>query len=180
VTLVGDRNSGVAATAINLPFPFQFFGTTYMQVFPSVNGVLYFTAPVGTQTGAAGRGYLPTDLVGPAAAPFWDDLFLDAAPGSDICFALAGNAPNRRFALHWFHAHRIGQATVDLDFEVVLDEGNGIDFEYRALSPSSGAEAPWADGSRAAVGLQSGYSGWSVVHDATVSASAAVHFSPNW
>src|SRR5262249_46268516 len=101
-----SRESGIASVAINLPFTFQIWGSDYTRVTPSVNGVLYFGSlpGAGAETLAPGHGYLPTNLAGAAAAPFWDDLYLGDAPDSDVCFALVGSSPGRRFAVQWQHA----------------------------------------------------------------------------
>jgi hypothetical protein len=174
------RDNVASSMPIVIPFPFQFWGVTYPQVVPSVNGVLLFAgAATPAQGGTAiGNGYLPSDQFGPAIAAFWDDLRLGDPPGADICYQLVGAAPERRLVVQWKGAHRLSRAAVDLDFEVVLHESNDVELAYRTLSPTSGEDAPWADGSRAAIGLQSGYSGRAVVHAGAVAPGVALRFTP--
>jgi len=175
-----SRDNIPSSMPIVIPFPFELWGVSYPQVVPSVNGVLLFAgAATAAQGGTAiGNGYLPSDQFGPAIAAFWDDLRLGDPPGSDICYQLVGAAPERRLVVQWKGAHRLSRAAVDLDFEVVLRESNVVELAYRTLSPTSGEDAPWADGSRAAIGLQSGYSGRAVVHAGAVAPGVALRFTP--
>jgi hypothetical protein len=178
--LKGTRESGHTLAGVTVPFAFQFFGSTYTTVWPSTRGALAFgTAP--TLDIGVGSGYLPTPSYGPAAAPFWEQLFLKAAPASDICTKVVGAAPNRQFVVEWAHVGRVGRASVDLTFEVVLHETTQVvDLVYGSLTPGTGADAdaPWADGGRAAIGLQSGPSGIAVRHDGTVYPGLGLRYTP--
>ena len=179
VPLKGTRTVGHAAAAINIPFAFQLWGSDFTTVWPSTRGALVFGAEPHNDDGV-GNGYLPTDAEGPLVAPFWDEILLGDAPASDICFTLVGTAPNRQFVVEWAHAGRAGVGDVDLTFEVVLHETSKvIDLVYGSLVPTTGADVAFADGSRAAVGLQSGYDGVAVRHDGTVPEGGALRYTPN-
>jgi hypothetical protein len=179
VPLKGTRAAGHSASAINIPFAFRLWGSDYTTVWPSTRGALVFGAEPRLDDGV-GNGYLPTDGYGPLVAPFWDQILLGDAPASDICFSLAGSAPNRQFVVEWAHAGHAGVGDVDLTFEVVLHETTmAVDFVYGPLAPAMGADAGFADGSRAAVGLQSGYDGVAVRHAGTVPAGGALRYTPN-
>jgi hypothetical protein len=181
------RNGGATSSAVNIPYPFRFWGSSYTTVWPSFSGALFFGSGGlrGPLPDGVGNGYLPTALYGPVAAPFWDSLYLRAAPASDICYLVMGTTPNRQFVVEWAHAGRVGRASVDLSFEVVLHESTVIDFVYGTMSATAGPDAAFADGSRAAIGLQSGGSGATtdlngigVVHVGTVAAGTALRYTP--
>ena len=171
------RAAGHSSSVVNIPFPFTFWGSAYTGVWPSTRGVLYFGTPARPDDGI-GNGYLPTDTYGAAAAPFWDDIYLRDAPGSDICLSEAGTTPNREFVVEWAHAGRVGRATVDLTFEIVLHEtSNVVELVYGPMS-SNASDAPFADGSRAAIGLQSGNNGVAVTHVGAVAGVLGIRFTP--
>ena len=110
---------------------------------------------------------------------FSDDLILGDPPTSDICYVVTGNAPARALAVEWAHARRYGVAGSDLDFEIVLHETTStIELAYRTLAPATGAGASWADGSRASIGLQSGYDGVAIRHDGTVKVGGGLRYTP--
>jgi hypothetical protein len=158
--------------AIVAPFAFRFWGSDVQKLWPNINGWLSFVPLADPHT--VGSGYLPSDEMGPAAAPFWDAL-----QGSDICYATVGAAPNRQLVVEWSDAGRVGRLGVSLDFEVVLHETtNVVDLVYGALSPTTGSDAPWADGQRAAIGLQSGQNGVAIVHAGAAPAGGALRYTP--
>jgi hypothetical protein len=173
------RQTGHAAAAINLPFTFSFWGTDQSQVFPSTRGFMTFGAKP-PHDGGLGNGALPWDSYGPVAAPFWEDLYLTAAPTSDICWVATGSAPNRKVAIEWSHAHRFGWPATDLTFEIVLYETtNVVEFGYATLEPRTGdAASAYADGGRAAIGLQSGYDDKAFVHSGVVTERGGLRFTP--
>ena len=152
------------------------------RVFPTVNGTLGFNV-YQLAGNDGGNGNLPSygysSGPGPMIAPFWDGLFLGPAPESDICYTTAIRAPARTFVVEWRHARRYGVRGSDLDFEVVLHETtNVIEFAYQTLAPSSGADAAWADGSRAAIGLQAGYNHLSIRHSGAVPVGGGLRYTP--
>jgi len=176
------------------PFPILFWGLNVHFIVPSTKGFLTIdgiSADVGI-----GNGYLPTGSfasaisaglkpstgaygVGAAIAPFWDDLLLGEPPTSDICTTVTGAAPARKLVVEWAHAKRYGVAGSDLDFEVVFNETtNVIELAYKTLAPATGANAAWADGSRASIGLQSGYNGVAIRHEGAVVAGSGLRYTP--
>jgi hypothetical protein len=172
------RQTGHAAAPIALPFTFQFFGSARQQVWPSTRGFVTFGGKPFHDAGL-GNGFLASDDFGALTAPFWEDIYLDVAPASDICWTVAGTAPNRAVAIEWKHAHRFGWPSTDLTFEVVLHETtNVIDFAYATLAPQTGDASAYADGGRAAIGLQSGDSGKAVVHSGIVTVGGGLRFTP--
>jgi hypothetical protein len=167
-------------SAIVPPFSFSFWGSDITKLWPNVSGAISFSGfKLSDYPGGVGNGYLPTDAYGPVAAPFWDALYLRDLPVSDVCYATVGTAPNRQLVIEWDHVGRLGRVGVTLDFEVVLHEtSNVIDFVYGALAPTTGPDAPWADGQRAAIGLQSGQDGVAIVHTGAAPAGGALRYTP--
>lgn len=129
-----DGNTGL----LQRPFTFTFFGTGYTEIAASTNGYATLGAtPLNTTFGPPSIGD------GPSIAPFWTDLAMDN-PGARICAAAIGNTT---FAIEWQNAYRRGRPSMDLDFELILNAGtNTIDFVYRTLTPTAGADAPFAAG----------------------------------
>ncbi len=84
---------------IELPFPVDFYGTSYDQAWVSSNGALFFdgasSAPAGVCPGG-GDAWA-------GIAPFWDDL-----RGADIHSASFGQYPHRVLALSWEGAGHSG------------------------------------------------------------------------
>lgn len=79
VTFTGTDFNNVA-TAINLPFPFTFYGVTYSQVFVGSNGYLTFNA------GSTASTESPTSFANglPRIAPLFDDWAPDQTPGRGV------------------------------------------------------------------------------------------------
>lgn len=174
VTLT-DRDDGHSTTAIALPFPFRLFGTSYTEVWPDTNGFVSFgpIAPADSPYGA-----IPIAAILAAVAPFYEDLVLRDV-GSDICYLAQGTAPNRRFILEWLDAYAYNHNSVDVTFEVILNETtNAVDFVYSRLEPTSGTDAPYASGAQASVGLQNADATRSLRHSGTVSTASGIRFAP--
>jgi hypothetical protein len=178
-TFLNPRVNGHPATALNLPFPFRFWGSDQTLAWPSSRGFLKLGSDAPSDIGV-GNGYLPTDTFGPLIAPFWDDIQMGDAPASDICYAVTGTAPARKFVVEWAHAHRYGVPGSDLDFEIVINETTRvIELAYETLAPATGADASWSDGSRASIGLQSGYDSVAIRHAGAVVAGGGLRYTPH-
>jgi len=114
-------NSNGVSPAINLPFPFVFYGKSYLQVTLGANGVVAF-----------GNQGLPLpvcadlpDTNSPHAilCPFWTDL--NAAPASSLWLGVRGKPPLRRVVITW------AGATGSLNFQaVLLESSQRILFQY--------------------------------------------------
>jgi subtilisin family serine protease len=139
LNLTGDD----ASVAIDLPFPFTFYGTTYSTAFVSTNGFLNFTAADNTFNNTP----IPTTAApNNAIYPFWDDLFVDG-PGS-VRTEVVGTAPNRRLVVEWSQVRFVGDQS-RITFEAVLSENGRIQFQYKDLA--SGARG---QGASATIGIE--------------------------
>ena len=128
---------------LSLPFDFDFYGTTYQQVFLSDNGYLDFAAPDQFNP-------LPSAIpskVEPNAAVYalWQDLRVDAQ--SHIGFDTVGSSPDRAFVVEY--AGVLAGAT-RLSFEIKLWEDGRIDLLYGDNPASPG------DGRNATIGIENG------------------------
>lgn len=135
--------------ALELPFPFTFYGTTYTEVTASVNGNLQFS----TENSQFRHNCLdggPAADMGDLIAPYWTDLDLRTVGFLET--ATVGDAPQRIFVVEWDGIPRFGddpQETVT--FEVQLFEGsNDIVFLYEDTTTPTGN-----NGGSALVGIQS-------------------------
>ena len=140
LALTGDDQ----AVAVDLPFPFPFYGETYRRAFVSTNGFLNFLAPSTAFSNTA----IPS-----AAAPnagvyaFWDDFTVDAS--ASVRTEVVGSAPERRFIVEWRNVRFIGETT-RATFELALHENGRIEFLYGTLPATSRGQ-----GDSGTVGIES-------------------------
>jgi hypothetical protein len=122
--------SGVGA--VDLPFPFVFYGQSYNRVYVCANGFVEFAGPSTTNCSST-NGTIPgTGRPNGAIYPFWDDLVVDAA--SSIRTELKGSAPSRRFVIEFRNVHVSGNTSQRLDFNAVLLENGQILTQHRNIA----------------------------------------------
>jgi|GEM_PF-5106743 len=119
---------------IPIGFSFPFYGTTYTNVYVSVNGFLTFNAPGGLY-------YINSDfptsagVPGSMVAPWWDDLSMVYNTASVYAkYEVKGTAPGRRLIVHWRAEHYNNRNSLPLatvQFQAKLYETTGrIVFVY--------------------------------------------------
>ena len=119
------------------PFPIQFGGGTFSQLFISSNGTISFTdayydLPDFQVDFLSSLDFTqaPTTLV----APFWMDLYPVKGSAQNVYWSVTGSAPNRTLVVEWrnvrsFDCRSDTNATVT--FEAVFSESsNNIQFNY--------------------------------------------------
>jgi subtilisin family serine protease len=119
------------------PFPIQFGGGSFNQLFISSNGTISFTDAYydlpGFQVDFLSPltfSQQPTTLV----APFWQDLYPVKGSAQNVYWAVTGSAPNRNLVVEWrnvrsFACRADNAATVT--FEAVFSEANStVQFNY--------------------------------------------------
>lgn len=132
---------------LQLPFAFTFYGTTYTELYASVNGNLQF--------GNNNSEYANTCLnkgvaagMGDMIAPYWDDL--DLRFSGFLETELVGETPNRIFVVEWDDVPRY-ETEEPVTFQVQLFEGsNHIVFLYENVSQTQDG-----NGRKATIGIQS-------------------------
>ena len=136
-------------TAITLPFPFTFYGTTYTAANASSNGSLDLigsASPFGTSCP------LPDARIDRSILPFQGDLYTVNA-GYGIFTSVTGTAPNRDFNIEWRAQYFPGSG--NNNFEIVVHENtNCFDVIYGASDDSGASEESGVQGSAAGPALQ--------------------------
>ncbi len=159
-TLVND-SLWTAGVAINLPFPFSFYGQAQTQVWLQSTGAIGFGAP---STGNPPDNFpqcnppfpdSTTDY--PAAMAFADPSLATGIQG--VCYAtVASDAGAGQFIVTWNQTTETSDPGSVLTFSMVLSQStNTIDFVYKTMD--GGMEAgldPIMEGVFATVGLQLG------------------------
>lgn len=170
-----SRDDTASMAAITLPFAFRFFGTSYMSVWPTTNGMAAFS--MTQPSGLGGPDAIPS-TGSPRIAPFWQDLVLRPSPMSDLCTATVGTAPNRRVVIQWANAQAFSADNTFLDFEAVLNENGSVDFIYRRLEAAMGSDPTRTSGANASIGLQDLNGTRYARHTGTITAPSAIRFTP--
>jgi hypothetical protein len=132
-----------------LPFPFTFYGTSYLEIFAGSNGTLQFNKRMSSFANDC-LGVQPAAGMGEMIAPYWDDL--DLRFEGFLETETVGEAPNRIFVIEWDDVPRYGDNPDDrVTFAVQLFEGShDILFLYEDVTTFEGH-----NGRNATVGLQS-------------------------
>ncbi|MDT8307089.1 MAG: carboxypeptidase regulatory-like domain-containing protein [Anaerolineae bacterium] len=115
--------------AVELPFPFIFYGETHDTVYACTNGYLNFLAGNCTFFNSA----IPsTGTPNGAIYPYWDDLYVDAS--SSMWTKEGGSPPNRSFTIEWRNVRYFGDSSRRVDFSVTLHENSQIETQYRNVA----------------------------------------------
>lgn len=87
--------------AARLPFRIRIYGTLKPAMAVSSNGNIQFN--LASRSAAFTNDCLPSQVLPSqkVVAPFWDDLFFNAAEGEGVFTQTKGAAPNRRFVVSW-------------------------------------------------------------------------------
>lgn len=137
--------------AVEIGFPFTFYGTTYTEIWVNANGNLTFDEcnPSFFSTNIPdGSGKV---IIGPV----YGDFTTSDNGDDDILFNTVGTSPNRTFVVTWLEVPALFQSGTNT-FQVQLAEGtNSIIFGYNGIS-TSGKNILF--GSNMNVGISSGSS----------------------
>ncbi len=168
LALVGDDQ----ATAVDLPFPFFFYGNRYSRAFVSTNGHLNFLTAVT----ALSNTPIPA-VAAPNAAiyPMWDDLNVVAGTGQMLT-KTSGTAPNRSFVIEWRNVSFFNLPTLLVDVQAQLNENGSVVTRYRNLGPD-----PRERGSSATVGIENASGTIALQYSANaavLSDSQSIRFTP--
>jgi subtilase family serine protease len=143
-TIIQDDKTTAIAVAVQLPFPFRFFGQEHASVGISKYGILTFSE---TNTDS-GNDALP-DPASPNAfiAPFWDYLKLSTLTPdgtANIRWAVEGAEPNRVFVVEWRNIQKnstteSGTAFAAFSWQIRLSENtNEISVHYGGRAATLG------------------------------------------
>ena len=87
---------------------------------------------------------MPVDSATYSIAPYWVDQYpvTSTCPTCGVFTAITGTAPNRAFVVEWRNAYFPGNATPNLDYEVVLHESppseGRFDVAYQLVTSHAG------------------------------------------
>jgi len=126
-------------------FEFDFYGTTYGELYVSSNGLITF--------GSANDAYNNTNLTASpsqaAIAPLWDDLYMGNWYAG-VLWEVLGTGDQQRLVVQWESASYITGSDVII-FQAVLDASDSsIQFNYESL----GTSALHGQGASASVGIK--------------------------
>jgi hypothetical protein len=125
-TYPSDLDDQDEISAISIPFPFDFYGISYTQLYISSNGFITFTAD--TDAGCcSGRPLPQNDTWNNLIALFWEDL---SRPEGNIRYQTLGTPGNRKFVIGFYSVpHDYDNHHVT--FEAILHEATGdIELQY--------------------------------------------------
>jgi len=142
------------------PFPIQFGGSSFSQLFISSNGTISFTdafydypAFLLDFLSPLTFAQQPTTLV----APFWQDLYPVKGSAQNVFWAVTGTTPNRSLVVEWRNVRSFvcrSDSSATVTFQVVFAEGSSnVHFNY-ADTVFGGACAFQDYGQAAAAGIQ--------------------------
>lgn len=110
----------------NLPFSFNYFGTSYTQAYITTNGLIMFGSGTAAYTDSLiGLGGVK------AISPAWNDWILQANIGKDIRIGFGGSDIKIRYDVA-----RFGNQSLTSQFETVLNSNGVIKFNYGAANAS--------------------------------------------
>jgi len=159
-SVLTNTDDGTAALA--LPFPFEFYGTTYPMLCVSSNGAAYFVSTLA-QCGTIDDD-INADLSSaappgdrPGVFPFWSDLNFNLPGAGGVNYQAQGTVGSRKFIIQWANGYpqsaAAGISPNPVTFQVVLFEGsNQILFQYQTVG--LGAGNPASNGGQAAIGIR--------------------------
>ena len=146
-----DLSGDDELVGVEIPFDFDFYGTTFDSVWITTNGIIAFGEPTYAEYFNTD---LPTSSFDGAVAPFWDDLYVDTAatPPSRVYTAtgLAGDG-RQTFRIIYENIY-IRFIDKYLTCEITLYENGDIEFQYTGFSDVYDSQIM---GSSATVGISS-------------------------
>ncbi|MFK7769637.1 MAG: VCBS domain-containing protein, partial [Mariniblastus sp.] len=137
---------------INIGFNYDFFGSSYNQLFIGSNGFVTFG---GAATEFNNQDFSAAQTIGnrPAIAAFWDDLDPTNAASGGIFYEVQGTPGDQELIIQWNQIVPYnGGAGDEITFQIVLSESTA-EFEIRYLETGAGANA---EGASATIGVSDG------------------------
>jgi hypothetical protein len=172
-----DQDDDGVSSEIPVGFYFNFYGSSYNQVYASTNGFMMFhDATDGCcyegddlPLAATPDNGLPNNYI----APFYDDLYMSS---SKVLYQTIGELPNRKFIMQWTNMDFCCEETSPAGtFQAILYESTQeIQIQYRSLSGSDQSY-----GKNALIGIQDGnnYNAYSQ-QEKNITNKQAIRFTP--
>ena len=142
--LAGTTSLGIncddCSLPVTFPFPVKIYDTTYTSAQAGSNGELGF----GTDYAGFGITCLPNSIATYTIGPMWVDQYpvTSTCPTCGVFYATFGTAPNRTFVIEWRDAYYPGNATPNLNYEVIFNEATALtgrfDVYYNLVTSHAG------------------------------------------
>jgi hypothetical protein len=155
---------------VTAPFPVQFGGGSFTQLYVSSNGTVSFTnafddflnfdLPVNTFLNGNPQNSPPPVPLRPVVtlvAPLWQDLYPVKGTNQNVFWAVTGAAPNRQLVVEWRNVRTFdcrGDSTANVTFEVVFSESSSNAYFNYANTQFGGACSSQNFGQAAVIGIQ--------------------------
>lgn len=124
-----NNNDDDVSNPISLGFSFPFYEKNYSSIYISTNGLLTFV--VDEKSNSPSTAPLPFIKIPQALiAPFWDDLEVGLNGGKVYYQQLSSP---ERFVISYINVTRLDSDNDLLTFQVILDAGGDIIFQYESL-----------------------------------------------
>ncbi len=171
-----------ASVLTNIGFGFDFYGTSYSQLYVSDNGYVTFGGPYGGGTTYINQDMSSGTAMGglPGIAAYWDDLDPSAAGAIDVFAQTTGTPGNQQFIIQWNNLPIWGAAGADTGtFQLIFDEATG---ELRVNYPDVDFDGSGNDfGASATIAVQDG-AGQATQHSfnspGSVASGSSIVFAP--
>lgn len=177
-----DHDDDGISDPLPIGFDFNFYGTSYSEIYASTNGLLMFSNP--SYNCCDSSSSLPFTGIDHFITPFYDDLYVK--PYSKVFYTTIGDAPNRKFVIQYTN---MGMYNTGLDEEkdepfgtvqaILYESTNEIQYQYPNLIGINYDDL--AFGSDALIGIQS-LTGEYVTYSQTTKSlteKQAIRFTPN-
>lgn len=144
---------------LELPFAFNYYGTTYDEIAISSYGQIYFEdRPADPDFG--GNQPIPSTISGNGVqtyiAPYWGNLNYDLFNNPQSFYEVQGIAPHRRLIIQWNNI--TANWANAITFQVILFEDSGnILMQYQTLNSDTGDQATIGIQGNETTGLEYGY-----------------------
>ena len=173
---------------ITSPFPIQFGGGSFNQLFVSSNGTISVTDPFDDFVNRfLHPGGFPTFVQKPTTiiAPWWTDLFPVKGTAQNVFWQVTGAAPNRQLVVEWRNVRSFlcrSDSSANITFEAIFNEGSS-DIQFNYSDAVFGGDCALQDyGQGATIGIQSspvnGAMWGAIQSDATGSGTSVLWQSP--
>ena len=171
---LGDDSSSLQSIGFN----FDFYGSTYSQLYVDSNGYVTFG---GSHSDFTNKDFSAGNTINnlPAIAAFWDDLDPSDPDSDDVYVQTIGTPGSREFIVQYNNVVPYnGNAGEGITFQLVLFEGsNEFEIRYQDVIANGTND----DGASATIGVSDG-SGAYIQHSfntAAVTSGSHLHYTPS-
>jgi subtilisin family serine protease len=126
-----------SVATVTSPFPIEFGGGSFNNLYVSSNGTISFTDVFGGFVDVwlpNNANYQAYSTLATLVAPFWEDLYPVSGSNNNVFWEVTGTAPNRELVIEWRDVESYacrGDSSATVKFQVVFQEGSSnVLFNY--------------------------------------------------